>query len=61
MLTYRCVHNELNSLSTQMICRVPYTLEVMKGGQIVQQHSIADRAFYRFGRTPVNEVHPTWR
>ena len=31
-------------------------MEVMKNGQIVEQHSIDARAFYRFGRTPANEA-----
>ena len=31
-------------------------MEVMKNGQIVEQRSISDRPFLRFGRSPTNEV-----
>ena len=33
-------------------------MEVMKGGQIVEQRDISDRAFHRFGRGPTNEASP---
>ena len=39
-----------------MLLREPYTLEVMKGGQIVETRTLADKAFLRFGRAPTNEV-----
>ena len=49
--------SELQICAEQTWCRIPYTMEVMKGGQIVEQRSIGDRAFLRFGRSPTNEVH----
>ena len=39
-----------------MLLREPYTLEVMKGGQIVETRKLAGKAFLRFGRAPTNEV-----
>ena len=42
-----------------MLTRVAYTLEVMKGGQIVENCPIQGKAYVRFGRAPTNEVQHT--
>lgn len=52
-----CLHRMQSSgQHTWDACRVPYTLEVMKGGQIVEKRRLAGRSHFTFGRSPQCEV-----
>ena len=42
--------------------RVPYSVEVLKGGSIVETRNVAEKGHYTFGRTPVCDFileHPS--
>ena len=43
-------------------CRLEYTLEVMKNGQIMENKAVHEKAHYTFGRSPGSDVvleHPS--
>ena len=45
-----------------LCCRLEYTLEVMKNGQIMENKAVHEKAHYTFGRSPGSDIvleHPS--
>ncbi len=52
--TYNTHKNNTKNTPSPFHHRVAYGLEVTKNGTIIEEHRIADKAYYTFGRTPNN-------
>ncbi len=56
------MHHRGASERRMLPCRLPYTLEVMKNGQIMESREVASRAHFTFGRSPGSDFvleHPS--